>query len=129
MVTARERASLVLNLMAAVNGIASGTTVRVAVSSPAEVTEVHNWCRNSGNSVYAVHEAEIEVYRGSMESAAATLAPHQLPGYRLWFCTLTSTAIWPATTAVCHRRRGPTLGRWGRIGDGTCFRGIGERGS
>lgn len=87
MVTTRERAALVFRLMEAVNGIATGTTVRVQVSSPEDVTEVHAWCQHSGNSVYAVHDLEVEVYRGSMESAAATLAPHQLPGYRLWFYT------------------------------------------
>jgi len=85
MVTTRQ--GLVLDLIAAVNGIARGTTVLVPVSSPDQVDQAQDWCKTSGNSIFAVHEDAVEVYRGSLDDAMATLRPEQMPGYRLWLYT------------------------------------------
>ncbi len=85
--TLRQRTMLVLDLMSAVGAVARGSTVRVAVQTPEQVGQVHDWCRASGNTVLAVHDDGVEIYRGSLTDASASLAPEQMPGYRLWLYT------------------------------------------
>lgn len=86
-VGARRSAELAATLIERVGAAATGTTVLVPVSSGEEADLVHRWCTGTGNSVYAVHEAAVEVYRGSFPDTIAGMAPDRRPGYRLWIYT------------------------------------------
>lgn len=86
MVGEHPSASLVLDLIEAVNQIATGTTVQVAVEDAQQVEQVHAWCRATGNSVFAVHEQSVEVYRGAITDYG-DLPAEQVPGHRLWIYT------------------------------------------
>ena len=83
----RERTGLILELIAAVNATAVGSTTRVSVSTPEQVAVVQEWCRTSGNTVFAVHADGVDIYRGTLDDTAATIPAEQMPGHRLWLYT------------------------------------------
>jgi pyruvate-formate lyase-activating enzyme len=76
--------SLVARLVEAVGDTPAGATVLVEVDGPGDVPVVERWCEATGNTVLAVHEHGVEVYRGRPTDLVAALPPERRPGYRLW---------------------------------------------
>ena len=87
MTATAQRARLAIDLVQTVGAAAAGTTVLVAVSHPDDVAVVDRWCRSTGNSVLAVGEDAVEVYRGRLSDPSSTVAPERMPGRRLWLYT------------------------------------------
>ncbi len=83
----RSRVRLAIDLMEAITPIATGTTVLVPVWHPDEVPLVNEWCRSTDNSVLAVQEEGVEVYRGRLSDPSSTVPPDRMPGWRLWLYT------------------------------------------
>lgn len=81
------RAALVMDVMARVGAAASGTTVMVQVEGPDDVGTLDTWCRGTGNTILAVHDDEVEIYRGRLSDPDATLPADRMPGHRLWLYT------------------------------------------
>lgn len=86
-IAARHRAELAASLIDLVGSIATGTTVIVPVADREEADLVHRWCQGTGNSVYAVHDDSVEIYRGSFPESAVGMSAERRPGYRLWLYT------------------------------------------
>jgi pyruvate-formate lyase-activating enzyme len=86
-VTARHRADVAASLIELVGSTATGSTVMVPVTDREEVGLVHRWCQGTGNSVFAIHDEAVEVYRGSFPDSAVGLSADRRPGYRLWLYT------------------------------------------
>ena len=82
-----SRASLAIDLMRAVGATAHGSTTSVAAHSPADVEFIDRWCRANGSSVLVVNPDAVEIYRGSLSDAAASIPPDRMPGHRLWIYT------------------------------------------
>jgi pyruvate-formate lyase-activating enzyme len=77
-------ARLAIRLVEQVGAAAAGTTVLVGVDGPDDVAVVDRWCRQSGNSVLAVHDDAVEVYRGRLSDPSSTIPADRMPGRRLW---------------------------------------------
>ncbi|MEO8107924.1 MAG: radical SAM protein [Actinomycetes bacterium] len=86
-VTEGERARLAIRLVEAVNATATGTTVLVPLHHPDEVDIVDQWCRRTDNSVLAIHDEAVEVYRGRLSDPSSSLPADRMPGSRLWMYT------------------------------------------
>jgi pyruvate-formate lyase-activating enzyme len=85
-VTARTFA-LTARLVEQVGATPAGSTVLVEVDGPDDVGVVQRWCAATGNTVLAVHDAAVEIYRGRPADPVAALPPERRPGSRLWIYT------------------------------------------
>jgi pyruvate-formate lyase-activating enzyme len=79
--------ALTARLLEQVRGTPSGSTVSVDIDGAPDVAVVQRWCEATGNTVLAVHEAAVEIFRGRPTDPVAVLAPERRPGYRLWVYT------------------------------------------
>jgi hypothetical protein len=84
---ASQRAELAASLIDLVGRTATGSTVVVPVIDREGADLVLRWCQATGNSVYAVHEDSVEVYRGAFPDEAVGMSAERRPGYRLWLYT------------------------------------------
>lgn len=78
---------LAARLVEAVGATAAGSTALVEVDGPTDVQTVERWCDATGNTVLAVHQAAVEIYRGRVADPLAALPENLRPGYRLWVYT------------------------------------------
>ncbi|MEO8329379.1 MAG: radical SAM protein [Candidatus Nanopelagicales bacterium] len=82
-----DRARLAIRLVEAISSTATGTTVLVALQHPDEVDVIDEWCRRTDNSVFAIHDDAVEVYRGRLSDPSSSLPADRMPGSRLWLYT------------------------------------------
>lgn len=79
--------ALTARLVEQVGSTPAGSTVLVDVEGPDDVAVVQRWCEATGNTVLAVHEAAVEIYRGRPSDPVAVLPADRRPGHRLWVYT------------------------------------------
>jgi hypothetical protein len=65
----------------------SGTTARVTLDGPSDLSVVERWCANTANTVLVVHADSVEIYRGRISDPVLALPEDRRPGYRLWIYT------------------------------------------
>lgn len=59
----------------------------INVEGPTDVPVIKRWCDATGNTVLAVHQDAVEIYRGIPNDPVAVLPLERRPGYRLWIYT------------------------------------------
>jgi MoaA/NifB/PqqE/SkfB family radical SAM enzyme len=85
--TATDRGRLAVQLVELVAPTPTGQTVVVPIRHPEEVSAVAQWCHETGNSIFAVRDDAVEVYRGRLADPTSRISADRMPGHRLWLYT------------------------------------------